>query len=99
MIIEVPKSYTFVKDGDIIAFEEKSVLKMKGRQGKFQDIMYDITYRLKGSNRCYYCVEDVKPNKITLDHVYPQALGGPTIPQNMVPVSYTHLTLPTNIVV
>ena len=45
MIIEVPKGYTFVKDGDIIAFEEKSILKMKGRQGKFQDIMYDITYR------------------------------------------------------
>ena len=85
MIIEVPKGYTFEKEGDIIAFEENSVLKMKGRQGKFQDIMYDITYKLKGNDRCYYCGEEVNPSKITLDHVYPQALGGPTIPQNMVP--------------
>lgn len=85
MIIEVPKGYTFTKEGDIIAFEENSILKMKGRQGKFQDIMYDITYKLKGNDRCYYCGEKVNPSKITLDHVYPQALGGPSIPQNMVP--------------
>ena len=85
MIIEIPKVYTFEKEGEIIAFETENVLKLKGRQGKFQDIMYDITYKLKGNDRCHYCGKHVEKSKITLDHVYPQALGGPTIPQNMVP--------------
>lgn len=85
MIIEIPKGYTFEKEGEIIAFETENVLKLKGRQGKFQDIMYDITYKLKGNDRCHYCGKHVEKSKITLDHVYPQALGGPTIPQNMVP--------------
>lgn len=85
MIIEVPKGYVFDKEGDIIAFEKDNILKLKGRQGKFQEVMYDITYKLKGNNRCYYCGEEINPSKITIDHIYPQALGGPTIPQNMVP--------------
>ena len=85
MIIEIPKGYTFEKEGEIIAFETENVLKLKGRQGKFQDIMYDITYKLKGNDRCHYCGKHVEKSKITLDHVYSQALGGPTIPQNMVP--------------
>lgn len=85
MTIEVPKGYTYNKEGDIIAFEKDSILKLKGRKGKFQEIMYDITYKVKGNDKCYYCGKEVSPNKITLDHIYPQALGGPTIPQNMVP--------------
>ena len=49
--------------------------------------MYDITYKLKGNTRCYYCGKTVEDDKIklTLDHIYPRALGGPTIPQNLVP--------------
>lgn len=85
MIIEVPHGYTFNKDGSVIAFEENGVLKMQGRQGKFHDVMYDITYELKGRNKCYYCGQEILPAKMTLDHVYPRSLGGPTIPQNLVP--------------
>ena len=36
MIIEIPRGYTFVKDKSIIAFEEKGILKIYGRRGKFQ---------------------------------------------------------------
>lgn len=85
MIIEIPRGYTFIKDESIIAFEENGILKIYGRSGKFQDVMYDLTYKLKGRNKCYYCGAKVLPSKITLDHVHPVSLGGPTIPQNLVP--------------
>lgn len=87
MIIEVPQGYIFSKEGDIIAFEENGKLKLRPWLGKFNEVMYDLTYKLKGNTRCYYCGKTVEDDKIklTLDHVYPRALGGPTIPQNLVP--------------
>ena len=54
MIIEVPKGYTFSAKKDIIAFEENSMLKLKKRPFKFEYIMYDLTYKLKGKRKCYY---------------------------------------------
>ena len=86
MTIEIPKGYTFVKDETVIAFEENGILKIYMRNGKFQDVMYDLTYQLKGRNKCYYCGREVQnPSKMTLDHIYPVSLGGPTIPPNLVP--------------
>lgn len=88
MIIEVPKGYTFIKDENIIAFEEGGKLKLLRRHGKFDEIMYDITYRQKGRNKCYYCGRvnsETEPLIITLDHIYPRSLGGPTLPQNLIP--------------
>ena len=88
MIIEVPRGYTFVKEENIIAFEENGKLKLLRRHGKFDEIMYVITYRQKGRNKCYYCGRvnsEIEPLKITLDHIYPRSLGGPTIPQNLIP--------------
>lgn len=86
MIIEIPRGYTFVKDESIIAFEENGILKIYGRRGKFQDVMYDLTYELKGRDKCYYCGRQIEfPSQITLDHIHPVSLGGPTIPQNLVP--------------
>ena len=87
MIIEVPQGYVFSKEGNIIAFEENGILKLRSRLGGFEEIVYDLTYKLKGNTRCYYCGRSVENDKIklTLDHIYPRALGGPTIPQNLVP--------------
>lgn len=86
MIIEIPRGYTFIKDEDVIAFEENGILKIYARKGKFHEVMYDLTYELKGRNKCYYCGNEVEiPSKMTLDHIYPVSLGGPTIPQNLVP--------------
>ena len=86
MIIEIPRGYTFVKDQSVIAFEDNGILKVYLRRGKFQDVMYDLTYELNGWNKCYYCgIEISNPSKMTLDHVFPVSLGGPTIPRNLVP--------------
>ena len=60
MIIEIPRGYTFVKEESIIAFEDNGILKIYGRRGKFQDVMYDLTYQLKGRNKCYYCGNEVE---------------------------------------
>ena len=86
MIIEIPRGYTFIKDGGIIAFEENGILKIYGRKGKFEDVMYDLTYELKGRDKCYYCGRKIEnSSQITLDHIHPVSLGGPTIPQNLLP--------------
>lgn len=86
MIIEIPQGYVFSKENSIIAFEEEQILKMYGRRGKFHEVMYDLTYQLKGRNKCYYCGNEIEiQSKVTLDHVYPASLGGPTIPINLVP--------------
>lgn len=86
MIIEIPRGYVFSKEDNIIAFEDNGILKFYARRDKFQHVMYDLTYELKGGYKCYYCGCEVEtPSKMTLDHIYPVSLGGPTIPQNLVP--------------
>ena len=51
----------------------------------FQNVMYNLTYFMKGKNYCYYCKRTIPRNKITMDHMYPRSTGGPTIPQNLIP--------------
>ena len=90
MIIEIPRGYTFVKDETITAFEDNGILKFYAKREKFQHVMYDLTYELKGGYKCHYCGCQVEvPSKMTLDHIYPVSLGGPTIPQNLVPCCKT----------
>ena len=52
----------------------------------FRSTIYSLTYFMKGKHFCYYCKKRIPRNKITMDHMYPQSLGGPTIPQNLIPV-------------
>lgn len=51
----------------------------------FQNVMYSLTYFMKGKRFCYYCKRKIPRNEITMDHMYPRSTGGPTIPQNLVP--------------
>ena len=75
MIIEIPRGYIFSKEGNIIAFEDEGILKYYVRREKFQHVMYDLTYELKGGYKWYYCGSEVEiPSKITLDHIYPVSL-------------------------
>lgn len=52
----------------------------------FRSTIYSLTYFMKGKRFCYYCKKRISRNQITMDHMYPQSLGGPTIPQNLIPV-------------
>lgn len=49
-----------------------------------EDLMYNLTYCLKGTY-CFYCNSKLSKSKRTLDHIIPRDLGGPTIPDNLVP--------------
>lgn len=51
----------------------------------FEDIIYAVTYYMKGRRRCYYCKKQFTRDQITMDHMYPRDTGGPTIPQNLIP--------------
>lgn len=80
MNILLLKGYTYYdKDGNLCAEEENDILKLY-RPSLFKDIMYDMTYKLKGT-KCIYCGK--KAN--SMDHGYPQDFGGPTITNNLYP--------------
>lgn len=51
----------------------------------FQENMYELTYFMKGKEKCFYCSRTFPKDKITLDHLVPQDFGGPTIPNNLLP--------------
>lgn len=51
----------------------------------FKKMMYDLAYKISGTTKCFYCGKTISKGKLTLDHMYPLDLGGPTIPDNMVP--------------
>lgn len=70
------KNYNCVKDGNF---------KMR-RQVSFEKIVRDLTFSLKGGkHKCAYCGEYIEDKKVTIDHLYPQIMGGPTITNNLVP--------------
>lgn len=51
----------------------------------FQNVIYDLTYFMKGRNFCYYCKRKMPKSQLTMDHMYPRSTGGPTLTQNLIP--------------
>lgn len=51
----------------------------------FKEMMYALTYAIKGNTKCCYCGNTIPKGSVTIDHMYPLDVGGPTIPNNMVP--------------
>lgn len=85
MIIELPKEFSFEgeRKGQK-AYIENNVLKLT-RQVSFRELMVEITYQMKGRNKCWYCKQEVSEGKITIDHMFPVDFGGPTITNNLLP--------------
>lgn len=50
----------------------------------FEKLMYDLTYIIYG-NHCYLCGKELQKNNTTIDHLYPKAIGGISITDNMKP--------------
>ncbi len=80
MIVDLPEKFSM----EGVAVIENRILKIM-RYIAFSDIMYELTYQMKGRNICGYCKKEKEKKKMTLDHMYPQELGGPTIPNNLLP--------------
>ena len=79
MIIELPEKFNYgnqAKIFDGILYVPSGV--------SWREFMYKLTLACKGK-QCYYCGRKLKKEEITMDHLYPQDLGGPTIPNNLAP--------------
>ncbi len=86
MFIDLPDSYHYnaSKTGRSIARIRESVLEVN-EGTSFNNLMYALTYRMKGKRYCKYCGQYLQKEKITLDHIWPKDLGGPTITTNLNP--------------
>lgn len=79
MNIELPETFYYGNQQIVV----DGILKIPSPK----DVWYcirEITMSLKGDT-CWYCGKKLNKNNITLDHLYPHYLGGPTISNNLVP--------------
>ena len=79
MIIELPEKFNYGNQARI----EDGILKIPSLSC-VRAFMYKLTLAQKGK-ACWYCGKKLKSDEITMDHLYPQDLGGPTIPNNLAP--------------
>lgn len=79
MIIELPEKFNYGNQARI----DDGILKIPS-SACVRDFMYKLTLAQKGKV-CWYCGKKLKSDEITMDHLYPQDLGGPTIPNNLAP--------------
>lgn len=84
MNIELPESFTqYNGRGVRIVYIEDNILKMKVDVG-FKRLMRTIVRQKRGV-RCFYCGKILSEGELTVDHIIPQEIGGPTITNNLVP--------------
>ncbi len=79
MIINLPANFRY---GDKECIRE-GILKIPSH-ADFRMLMYQLAIANKGK-KCWYCGRRLAHSEITMDHLYPQDLGGPTISDNLVP--------------
>lgn len=84
MIIKIPEDYKYYRRDWCVSEIIDGSLKIYYR-AKFEKIMYDITYKQKGTDVCYYCGEPLIDSNRTIDHMYSRAYGGISVPDNLVP--------------
>lgn len=85
MIIELPEKFFMEEERTgKKAYIENDILKFT-RQVSFRNIMIELTYQMKGKDKCYYCKKKVKEKEISIDHMFPVDFGGPTITNNLLP--------------
>lgn len=86
MIIELPKEFSIGNEQEKNdAFVQDGTLKIR-KSASFRHVMYELTFKLKGGkHQCGYCGKVCYNKKMTMDHMYPQDMGGPTITNNLLP--------------
>lgn len=78
MYIKLPEYYSSEKGylvGDMLLLNK--IL-------NFEKIMYELTYEIYG-DKCSYCKKKLTDEIRTLDHLYPRAIGGVSITNNLKP--------------
>lgn len=85
MRIRLPQSFIYTnRTKNAGAYVKDDILYVNGYIS-FEDLMYTITYMVKGYHKCYYCGCELTDKNRTLDHMYPRRWGGISIPENLVP--------------
>lgn len=84
MIIQIPEIFYKSIGRNRYAEVRNGILEVHGFWS-FKKLMVDITYELKGKNICYYCKKLVDESEITIDHLFPEAYGGISVTNNLVP--------------
>lgn len=84
MIIELPSRFYSEKEEGNFARVHDGRLEIHG-PWDFEKLMIELSYKMKGRTRCFYCRRRVDFNKITIDHLYPRDFGGITITSNLEP--------------
>ena len=83
MIIRLPEKFAY-NQKNAYAYVINGILYIEGNE-KFEKIMYEITYTLKGKEKCLYCKNPITSKTRTIDHMNPRTYGGPSIPNNLLP--------------
>lgn len=84
MIIEIPEKFYKRKARDKYAEVKDGILEIHGFWS-FKRLMVEIAYELKGKNQCYYCKKPLLDSEVTVDHLFPEAYGGISVTNNLVP--------------
>lgn len=84
MIIEIPEKFYKRKARDKYAEVKDGILEIHGFWS-FKRLMIEIAYELKGKNQCYYCKKPLLDSEVTVDHLFPEAYGGISVTNNLVP--------------
>ena len=85
MKIRLPQSFIYSNRNKNISAYVKNDILYVSRYISFEDLMYTITYMVKGYDKCYYCGCKLTDKNRTLDHMYPRRWGGISIPENLIP--------------
>ncbi len=79
MLMELPEHFRYGGRECI----EDGILKIPSTLS-WRDVICQLTLSLKGK-KCWYCKQPLKKDEVTMDHLYPQDLGGPLITNNLAP--------------
>lgn len=84
MNIELPNEVFFYQEeGRGYAIADNGILRIV-EPVVFRKLMFELTYKLRDLNKCYYCGKEISLEERTIDHKQPVCVGGPTITNNMV---------------
>ena len=85
MKIQLPETFIYTsRTKTSSAYVKDGILYVSGCIS-FEDLMYTLTYVVKGYDKCYYCGCELTDKNRTLDHMYPRRWGGISIPENLIP--------------
>ncbi len=89
MIMDLPREFSYgsgIQKDD--AYIENGILIIRKTPSFYsiEGIAYELAFKLNGGiHKCAYCGKTFKNKKMTIDHMYPQSMGGPTITNNLRP--------------